>query len=118
MNEKKLAPVDVMSLAKGFYNLHKAGEYFKSVKGNPNVAPPARAFLIAMLNKIGWCMTEMKMKLGADGIKAFHDEITNGDTLQFDAVFDEMIRMTPGQREMVESMAVGIRKGEIQLVNQ
>ncbi len=107
-----------MSLAKGIYSMQKAKEYFQSVKSSHNIAPHAKGFLGAMLNKIGWCLTEMKLKLNPAELKVFNAEVITGDSILFDAVFDEMIRMSPEQRDLMEQVAIGIRKGEIQFVNQ
>lgn len=114
MEENKLTPTEVMSLAKGFYNIHKAVQYLDSVKNSPRIAGKAKYFINGMINRLQWCLSEMNTKLGDHGRNEFRKEITNGDTIQFDNVFDEMIRMTPEQRDILEHVVIAIRKGEVE----
>src|SRR5579885_2290138 len=114
MQQNKLTPTEVMSLAKGFYNIHKAIQYFDSVKSSENIGSNAKHFLGNIIHRLNWCMNEINSKLGDIGREEFRKEITNGDTIQFDNVFDEMIAMSAEQRNTLELVAVAIRKGEVE----
>lgn len=113
-----LTSQETMSLAKGFYNIHKAIQYLDSVKRSPRVTHNAKDLLNNVINRMEWSLTAVKSKLSEEGRKMFHAEITTGDTLLFDNVFDELIRMTPQQREIAEQVMISIRKGEISAVQQ
>lgn len=97
-------------IAKAFYNIHKSKQYLDAVKLNRSIAPHARHFLNQLINKLDWCMSERNSKLGNESRNIFRQEITNADTLQFDAVFDLMISMSPAQRDAVEDFAKNIAK--------
>ena len=111
--QPKLTPTEVMTLAKGIYSLNKAKEYFSSVKSSPNVGFTAKGFLAMILDKIMWIINAMRLRMGDENRDVFNAEITKGDSIQFDAVFDEMILMSPEQRDIVERMVKGLRKGEV-----
>lgn len=97
-------------IAKAFYNIHKAKQYIEGVKLSKSIAPHARGFLNQLIIRLNWCMNEMNSKLSNESRNIFRQEITNADTLQFDAVFDLMINMTPAQRDAVEDFAKNTAK--------
>lgn len=118
MSHSKLTESEVITLAKGLYSMNKAMQYYEALMASPNIATHAKYFLASIQNKLSWCVREAGMRVDPENRSVFDAEISRGDTIQFDAVFDEMVNMTPEQRNILELVAAAIRKGEVKFVEE
>jgi hypothetical protein len=103
-------------LAKGFYHVSNAIKYFESVKGEQHVSPKAKHVLNGLLNRLGWCLKDIMTNMSPASADLMREQVCTWETLAFDAVFDEMVLMSPEQRENCEVMVKAYREGAFEVV--
>lgn len=98
-------------LTKGCYHLSMAKEYFDGFKLECKLSAKKQAS--SWVNKIQWIENDVFNALTPKSRELFKEEIKNGDILFFANLSENILMMTPKQRELIESISENILKGEI-----
>jgi hypothetical protein len=99
------------SLTQGVFYLKCATDLFDATV--LDVHKNERQRVRQWVNKLNWIMNDIYDSLTPDGKEAYKAEIKNGDPILFGSVIQLMLKMDTSQREMLESVASGIARGEI-----
>jgi len=98
-------------LTKGIYHLNIALEYFTVFK--VECKQEAKYQAGTWIKRIEWLNNDIYSALTPEAKQLFNEEIKKGDLLFHENLSENILRMNPEQRELIEKIAEGILKGEI-----
>lgn len=101
------------SLTLALLNINTAKVYLEDVR----VDFPAMARRMDQwINRLSFVVGDALAVMTPSGREVYRREITNGDPLQFEHIFQLLASMSPEQRSLIEKAAEGILKGEIEII--
>lgn len=99
------------SLTKGAYHINIAKQYLEAF--SVECRQSAKNMANAWVQKLAWLENDIYRSLTPEGQQLFKEEIKNGDTLFFEGLSENLLRMTPDQRELMERISEALLKGEM-----
>mgnify|MGYP000039933339 CR=1 FL=1 len=98
------------SLTKACYHLKLSKEYMDDFYRGCRQEAKNRAS--GWVNRLNFVITDVRAALTPEARERFDQEITTGDILFTQSISEKWIQLTPQQRELLETMAEAMIKGE------
>jgi len=96
------------SLAKGLHHVNMAKMYFDDIKSGTSGS--VKNVFNQYVQKCDWIMDNMKCRLTEENREALKKELD--DSISFEAINDQLIRLTSEQRAFVEKIILAMASGE------
>ena len=105
-----------VNIALPFFNIQHAAWHFESVAKDSPPKSKARFLLANYAKKLQWIVNDFMHELPEDFAQLVRNDISSYDGLVIPACLEELVLMTPEQREVAEVMLKELRMGKIQAV--
>lgn len=102
-------------LSKYFYFLKNAQHYLEAIANDDNTHSMSRRKFKDYASRIQWLFTDLYTRLDRESADMLKAETDTYETLVFDSVFQQMMLMSPQQREVFEECAIEFRKGLLKI---
>lgn len=96
------------SLAKGLHHINIAKMYFDDIRSG--TSGEVKNVFNSYIQKCEWIMNNMKCRLTEENREALKAELD--DSISFEAINDQLIRLTPEQRAFIENIILAMVSGE------
>jgi len=105
-----------VNIALPFFNIQHAAWHFESVAKDSPPKSKARQLLGSYAKKLQWIINDFSSELPEGFAQLMRKDVGSYDGLVIPACLEELVLMTPEQREVAEVMLKDLRTGKIQAV--
>jgi len=106
-----------VNIAKPFFDIQHASWHFESVAKDSPSGSKARRLLANYAKKLQWIITDFMTELPEDFAQLVRNDISSYDGLVIPACLEELVLMTPEQRDIAEVMLKELRMGLIKTIS-
>jgi hypothetical protein len=107
--------MQVTNIAKPFFDIQHAAWMFETVAKDSHPKSKARRLLSTYAKKLQWIVTDFTTELPPEFADLVRKDVGSYDGLVIPACLEELVLMTPEQREVAEVMLKDLRTGKIQV---
>jgi len=104
-----------VNIALPFFNIQHAAWHFESVAKDSPPKSKARQLLGSYAKKLQWIINDFSSELPEGFAQLMRKDVGSYDGLVIPACLEELVLMTPEQREVAEVMLKELRTGKIQV---
>jgi hypothetical protein len=107
--------MQVTNIAKPFFDIQHAAWQFETVAKDSPPKSKARQLLGSYAKKLQWIINDFTTELPEGFADLVRKDVGSYDGLVIPACLEELVLMTPEQREVAEVMLKDLRTGKIQV---
>lgn len=108
-----MAGKESLSLHRALFNISTAKVYLEDMIVD---FPGMKVRINQWINRLSYVSNDAVSSMTPHGREIYRQEITNGDPLQFEHIFQIMAQMDKYQRLMIEKAAEALLKGELEII--